>query len=102
MLQQPCMLSSAGEAKKSLAMPWVSMGGEMLSLDDTQWAELSHAYGRASDIPALLRQLYALPHASGQEEPWFSLWSALAHQGDVYPHRLPPSLMWWQLCLMIL
>jgi hypothetical protein len=56
----------------------------MLSLDDTQWAELRHAYGRASDIPALLRQLYALPQASGLEEPWFSLWSALAHQGDVY------------------
>jgi hypothetical protein len=32
----------------------------------------------------LLRQLDTLPAAEGQQEPWFSLWSALAHQGDVY------------------
>jgi hypothetical protein len=31
-----------------------------------------------------LRQLVALPASSGRDEPWFSLWSALAHQGDVY------------------
>ncbi|HEY9131975.1 MAG TPA: hypothetical protein VIM98_09490 [Dyella sp.] len=45
---------------------------------------MNHAYGNASDIPELLRQLYELPQVSSQEEPWFSLWSALAHQGDVY------------------
>jgi hypothetical protein len=56
----------------------------MLALDDPRWNELSHAYGKASDIPDLLRQLYKLPDASGNEEPWFSVWSALAHQGDVY------------------
>jgi hypothetical protein len=39
----------------------------------------------ASDIPALLRQLDELPGAAGDAEPWRSLWSALAHQGDVYP-----------------
>jgi hypothetical protein len=57
----------------------------MLDLDSSKWAELSHAYGAASDIPALLRQLDSLPAAAGEQEPWFSLWSALAHQGDVYP-----------------
>src|SRR5258708_35879555 len=56
----------------------------MLSLDDPRWAELKHAYGSASDIPALLRQLECLPSSDGRDEPWFSLWSALAHQGDVY------------------
>src|ERR1700741_1246542 len=56
----------------------------MLDLDSSKWAELSHAYGAASDIPALLRQLDSLPAAEGKQEPWFSLWSALAHQGDVY------------------
>jgi hypothetical protein len=56
-----------------------------LSLDDTRrWADLQHAYGSASDVPDLLRQLAALPASSGKDEPWFSLWSALAHQGDVY------------------
>jgi hypothetical protein len=32
----------------------------------------------------LLRALDELPGARGESEPWFSLWSALAHQGDVY------------------
>jgi hypothetical protein len=56
----------------------------MLVLDSPRWSELDHAYGSASDIPALLRALEELPHARGESEPWFSLWSALAHQGDVY------------------
>ena len=56
----------------------------MLSLDSPRWSELEHAYGAASDIPALLRRLDTLPGADGEQEPWFSLWSALAHQEDVY------------------
>lgn len=56
----------------------------MISLDSPDWASLQHAYGNASDIPALLRQLETLPAATGNSDPWFSLWSALAHQGDVY------------------
>jgi hypothetical protein len=56
----------------------------MLGLNDSRWNELEHAYGNASDIPGLLKQLSALPVAAGEDEPWFSLWSALAHQGDVY------------------
>ena len=58
-------------------------GKDMLALDDPRWGELPHAYGMASDIPALLRQLNKVP--SVDAEPWHSLWSALAHQGDVYP-----------------
>ncbi|MDR0672106.1 MAG: hypothetical protein LBF93_00285 [Zoogloeaceae bacterium] len=57
----------------------------MLSLDSSRWSELQHAYGTAEDIPPLLAELKNLPGAEGDEEPWFSLWSALAHQGDVYP-----------------
>jgi hypothetical protein len=46
---------------------------------------LTHAYGEASDIPALLRSLKTAPPPAGfQSEPWFSLWSALCHQQDVY------------------
>jgi len=56
----------------------------MLDLDSNRWSELQHAYGGASDVPALLRQLESLPDSVGNKEPWFSLWSALAHQGDVY------------------
>lgn len=56
----------------------------MLSLDSPAWSTLQHAYGSAVDIPNLLRQLESLPNSEGTSEPWFSLWSALAHQGDVY------------------
>lgn len=55
-----------------------------LPLDSSRWGELEHAYGQASDIPALLRKLDSVPSAVGEQEPWFSLWSALAHQNDVY------------------
>ena len=56
----------------------------MLSLESPEWSNLEDAYGEASDIPGLLRQLEGFPSDRGQDEPWFSLWSALAHQGDVY------------------
>ena len=59
--------------------------GQVLDLDSPRWLELRHAYGNAGDIPALLRALAARPDAEGpNEEPWFTLWSALAHQDDVY------------------
>jgi hypothetical protein len=49
------------------------------------WASLRHAYGPAADIPALLaRARTAPPPARYDAEPWFALWSALYHQGDVY------------------
>jgi hypothetical protein len=57
----------------------------MLPLDSPFWSQLSHAYGRAGDIPDLLKQLATLPpHKNVESEPYFSLWSALCHQGDVY------------------
>ena len=56
----------------------------MLSLDSPEWSNLTHAYGSATDIPDLLRQLEGLPSSDRDAEPWFSIWSSLAHQGDVY------------------
>jgi hypothetical protein len=58
----------------------------MLPLDDPRWRDLQHAYGPASDIPALLRALVVSPgpKSSYRDEPWFGLWSSLCHQGDVY------------------
>ena len=58
----------------------------MLSLDDPSWRELRHAYGSAADIPDLLRALArsTAPKRDSEDEPWFSLWSSLCHQGDVY------------------
>jgi hypothetical protein len=56
----------------------------VLPLNSPRWSQLSHAYGPASDVPAWLHQLSEVPSSSGNAEPWFSIWSALAHQGDVY------------------
>ncbi|WP_312404549.1 hypothetical protein [Brevundimonas sp.] len=57
----------------------------MLELDDSRWSELTHAYGAASDIPDLLHALAKRPQQQGaNNEPWFTLWSSLFHQGDVY------------------
>jgi hypothetical protein len=74
----------------------------MLSLDSPAWQHLLHAYGPATDIPGLLRQLEESPgpHSSYKDEPWYSLWSSLCHQGDVYtasyaavPHILRIALL---------
>lgn len=49
------------------------------------WQSLEHAYGTAEDLPSLLAQLESFPDESSCEsEPWFSLWSSLYHQGDIY------------------
>jgi hypothetical protein len=57
----------------------------VLGLESPRWSELTHAYGVATDIPELLRQLESLPPSGGDAEPWFSIWSSLAHQGTIYP-----------------
>jgi hypothetical protein len=33
----------------------------------------------------LLTQLESFPTSDGDSEPWFTLWSALCHQNDIYP-----------------
>lgn len=49
------------------------------------WENLNHAYGKASNIPLLLSSLSAYPEETNyEEEPWFSLWSSLYHQGTIY------------------
>ncbi|TGN73979.1 hypothetical protein E5083_24720 [Streptomyces bauhiniae] len=47
----------------------------------TDWSKLSHAYGSAEDIPALLDRIASEP----KPDLWSDLWSALCHQGSVYP-----------------
>jgi len=57
----------------------------MLALDNPGWNDIQTAYGSASDIPLLLGKLKDFPvSVSYEDEPWFSLWSALCHQGDVF------------------
>jgi hypothetical protein len=54
----------------------------MLALNDPRWGRLQHAYGPASDVPALLKQLQS--STGPNQGPWEGLWSNLCHQGDVY------------------
>ena len=57
----------------------------MLPLESKEWASLTHAYGADTDTPELLSQLAQYPIGSNYEdEPFFSLWSSLCHQGDAY------------------
>lgn len=58
----------------------------MLGLDDPIWRRLRDAFGLAFQVPDMLRQLAdAPPSDDWRAEPYFSLWSHLCHQGDVYP-----------------
>jgi hypothetical protein len=57
----------------------------MLALDSPRWAELRTAYGATVDVPKMLSELEAVPNSEDyRDEPWFSIWSALAHQGNVH------------------
>lgn len=50
-----------------------------LSLDSIRWAQLTHAYGSATDTPKLLRQLSGSP----DDDVWSDLCGSVVHQGDV-------------------
>jgi hypothetical protein len=60
------------EAVESLSLP----------LDSPQWAELSHAYGPATETPTYLKAL--AKNGSEQRAILDQLWSTLCHQGTVY------------------
>src|SRR5688572_15498155 len=49
------------------------------------WSQLRHAYGAATNVPDLLaRARTAPPPREYTDEPWYTLWSSLCHQSDVY------------------
>jgi hypothetical protein len=52
-------------------------------LDKVNWSQLSHAYGAASDVPELLRDL-ASPDATIREKTHAVLYSNIYHQGTIY------------------
>ncbi len=83
-------LQSAGDAPSVLMTePLRCVGGRRYSapvldgLDDVGWAERSHAYGSAADIPVLLRQ--AASDGDAAREAISALYGTLFHQGTVYP-----------------
>jgi len=57
----------------------------MTESPQARWGQLTHAYGAADDIPALLeRARFDVRSGSDSASAWFELWSALCHQGDAY------------------
>jgi hypothetical protein len=58
---------------------------QLMKLESLDWSNLTDAYGAALRMPTLLSLLNDFPAGDRYEqEPWFSLWSALYHQGEVY------------------
>lgn len=55
----------------------------LAGLDKIKWRRLSHAYGPAADIPAILQAL-ADPEGSVRQEAQCELISRIHHQGSIY------------------
>jgi hypothetical protein len=57
-------------------------------LEEVPWSDLHHAYGPATDVPALL---YAatLGDDMVRREAWWELWGNVHHQGTVYEATVP-------------
>jgi len=52
-------------------------------LDTVDWSSLRHAYGEATDVPALLRALLSVD-SKAREEAVYELFGNIWHQGTVY------------------
>src|SRR5688572_1906213 len=57
-------------------------------LDDVDWTKLSHAYGKAKDVPKLLRGL-ASASAKERASAIFYLGASICHQGTFYSATAP-------------
>jgi hypothetical protein len=60
-------------------------------LDSVPWGELEHAYGKAVDIPDLIRKVGSHDQVA-RKEAWHELYGNLWHQGTIYeatPHAVP-------------
>ena len=59
-------------------------------LDDIRWHELTHAYGEASDVPALIRDLVS-PDQSRREAAYAALFANICHQGGTIYEAVQPG-----------
>lgn len=59
----------------------------MISLHSEEWNKIPDAYNKGENVAVLLAQIQSDPSPSvhTNDEPWFSLWSSICHQGDIYP-----------------
>lgn len=66
-------------------------------LEDVEWASLTHAYGSAENIPAMLQALNSAENQEAFEEALGRFINVVNHQGSIYsatPHVVP---FLWQL-----
>lgn len=58
----------------------------MTPFDNLHWANLQTATGDALAVPGFLENLSlsTKPQTSSTQDPWYSLWSMLCHQGEIY------------------
>jgi hypothetical protein len=59
-----------------------------LDFEAVDWAGLTHAYGSAEDVPALIRSLVS-PDADERSEALDGLFGSICHQGTVYSASAP-------------
>lgn len=52
-------------------------------LDQIDWYKLGHAYGDASDVPAMIRSLASKKKAT-RDKAWDDLFGSVRHQGSIY------------------
>ena len=60
-------------------------------LDEVAWSDLKHAYGEASDVPFLIRELVSTD-SERRDEALIELYGNIWHQGTIYEatvHALP-------------
>ena len=60
-----------------------SLDQVLSGLDDVPWKQLQHAYGAASDVPQLIRDLAATNNKT-RDHAWYELHGNLWHQGTIY------------------
>lgn len=60
-----------------------TLGLMLEGIDDAAFAKASHAYGKAKDVPELLRRLLARSEAT-RANALFELGAAICHQGTLY------------------
>lgn len=70
-------------AQESPALPDDALAHVFAGLDDAPWRSLNHAYGPATDVPALLRAL-ASPDSAARRRAYHHLYGNIWHQGSVY------------------
>lgn len=64
--------------------PETALSPDTLPLDPAFWSSLTHAHGRADDVPSMLRTLETARSGVDRDLAWEQLWSSLCHQGMIY------------------